>query len=427
MVTSFAEKEVKTMGIRPFPKMLEMKRKGRKSAAIVKISINGKQKTFYLGPWGSQEADQKYRELAKEYYAGNLCQNEEVSKAVLNGTTIDVVYNQFLSMLENRPESSDKRNYKAALWYAAQAMPNFRCDEISPLHLARFQDYLVSIANEVAEEVRAEDGMLIQRKKGKWSRQYCNKLFNFYKTVLRFGVNKGLIPYQFLAVINGFHAIPLNDTLTEKESVEDVPDDVVIATLPFLAPQIADMVKLIRGACMRPSELCRLKVGDLDQTGKKWKCKIKGKTSRFGFDRFIAFSQSETEILKKRVEGKTDEQFVFSPKEAMQELWATLEQGDKERDNARLDRYGDCWTTEGISHAITRGIRKAKKAGVEIPHWTAYQLRHAAYTKNAAQYGIEVASKIAGHSSIDMSKVYDHSLAKVATDNAAKREAWWEE
>ncbi len=78
-------------------------------------------------------------------------------------------------------------------------------------------------------------------------------------------------------------------------------------------------------------------------------------------------------------------------------------------------------TPQYINNQITDAIRRANKQGENIPHWTAYQLRHTAFTENVKQYGVELAAKLAGHANLDMARIYDHSTEDMLLALAEKR------
>ena len=378
-------------------KMIRQKRAKGNDYAIVRIRIDGKLKTFYLGIWGSEKAEAEYRRLAREYYS-----ESKTPIPINGGPRLYDVYNAFLDELEKRSDDADKRCYKSAVWYAMQILPNILCSALEIKHLIQYQDYLVRIANDVCDEQRNEQGQLIRRRKGVWTRQTVNRLFKYHKTVLKFGANKGLIPYGFLYALHNVKAVIQQPSLTETEAVQAVNDDDVLKTLPFMEAQIADMVLLIRGAVLRPVECCRLRLCDLDISGDCWSGHVKGKTDWRGYNRFIAFSREETNILRKWSSSKKNDEYIFSPP------------GENRM-----------WSVAALGRQVKKAITLANKAGLDVKSWTLYQLRHTGYTANAAQYGAETASKIAGNH-IDMARIYDHSAKAIALEKAEERQAWWE-
>lgn len=378
-------------------KMIRQKRNNGKDYAVVRIRIDNKPKTFYLGLWGSEKAEAEYRRLAREYYS-----ESRTPIPLSQEPKLYDVYQAFVDELDTKNDESDKRCYLSSIWYAMQILPNIPCKELEIKHLIMYQDYLVRIANDTCEEKRNEQGMLIQRKKGVWSRQNVNRLFKYHKTVLKFGANKGLIPYGFLYALQNVKAVMQQPSLKETEAIQAVSDEDVLKTLPFMDNQTADMVLLIRGAVMRPIECCRLRLCDLDTSGDCWAGHVKGKTDWRGYNRFIAFSRQETEILKKWSAGKKSDEYIFSPP------------GENRM-----------WLVTNLGRHVKKAIELANKAGMNVKPWTLYQLRHTGYTSNAVQYGAETASKIAGNH-LDMARIYDHSAKRIALEKAEERQAWWE-
>jgi len=111
-------------------------------------------------------------------------------------------------------------------------------------------------------------------------------------------------------------------TAPESEPREDVPDDVVDATLPHLLPTVAAMVQVQRWATMRPSEVCRMRVGEIDMSRKDgiWLYRLpKHKCTWRGQRKIVPLGKPEQRLILPYLEGKTPEQAVFSPKTAMLE------------------------------------------------------------------------------------------------------------
>ena len=309
--------------------------------------------------------------------------------------------------------------------------------EFGAKNFRRVQEMAVRIAP--LEWLIAEDGSKVRKRK--WSRQYVNKLMSLLRRIFTWGVSYDLVPPDVLAKMKAVPSIRAGDyeELPETKPRLDVPDDVVKLTLPFLSPTVADMVRVQRGACLRPSELCSLRVGDLDREGECWRVKLsKHKTARCGVHRYASFSRAETEILRRHCEGKEDGDFLFTPKEAMEEYWKTArakrktkvqpsqqERGER-RAATRTDRLLDHYDASSYRQAIEYGIAQAVKHGVPVPHWTPYQLRHSAVTATSLEHGREIASLQAGHLSISTTAIYDHKAETVADRLAAERGAWWE-
>ena len=62
---------------------------------------------------------------------------------------------------------------------------------------------------------------------------------------------------------------------------------------------------------------------------------------------------------------------------------------------------GDAYTTQSYRKAIHRACEKAR-----IERWSPNQLRHTAATRIRAEFGLEAAQVILGHSKADVTQVY---------------------
>ena len=409
--------------------IIRQKKKDGKDFAICRVTVNGKTQTVYLGVWGESVVDDNYKRVAAKFYSGAFV-------CVVNKPRLSDLYSVYIDELNTKPKCSETEAIRAVIEYSMEVLDDCLLENISVDTLATFQSYLVSIANTKRKRQIDDDGCVIVREKGVWSRQYINKLFNLWKRVIKFGILKGIVPYQFMGILSAFPAVKVNPLLNERERREGVSDETVIKTLPFLTPTVADMIKVIRSACLRPGECCRLKVGDISFDGDIAYCgsvhnKVRGR------NRFIAFDKATTEILKRRCNGKKADDYVFTPEESEAErrdeqrknrkskVYRYARERDEKNESTRFDRMNECWDSQALSRSVQYAIDRANRSGVKIGHWTPYQLRHAAYTANSLEYGAEIASKIAGHTSPNMARVYDHSAAMVSIEKAKQRKCWW--
>jgi integrase len=237
---------------------------------------------------------------------------------------------------------------------------------------------------------------------------------------------------------------PLREGRTEApESTlrTDVPDVVVDATLPHLVPTVAVMGQVQRLATMRPNEVCRMRVGDIDMKRKDgiWLYKPpKHKGSWRGYKKIVPLGKPEQALILPYLEGKSPESAVFSPKTAMVEKWAkdakrrktkispsqALQMGQRKsnpRKEAR-EHYDSQSYDRSIKQAIEIANRTLPK-GQQIPHWTPYQLRHAGITELIAEHDgdRDIARAVAGQKSISVTQGYNHADLRIAIEQAKKR------
>ena len=225
-------------------------------------------------------------------------------------------------------------------------------------------------------------------------------------------------------------------TAPESKPRQDVPDDIVDATLPHLVPTVAAMVQVQLWAVMRPNEVCRMRVGDIDKSRKDgiWLYKPElHKGTWLEHDKVVPLGKPEQALIAPYLEGKLPEQSVFNPKTA------ALEKADgrktacrtvkaKRRDRkptpkrAVNEHYDSTMYARSIKRAIERANRSLPK-DQQIPHWTPYQLRHAGVTELVLENDgdRDIARAVAGQKTISITQGYNHADLKIAIEQAKKR------
>ena len=283
------------------------------------------------------------------------------------------------------------------------------------------------------------------------SRQYCNTLMKFIRAMLKWGTIRKLVSHQVYWEAKLVPALKKGKTSAyEKPKRQDVPDKVINRTLPHLLPTIRDMVQVQRLAGMRPSEVFRMKPGEIDMDYKTddgvaiWmytpgtnKNSWREKHKAGEYFRIIPLGKPEQDILAPRLLGKSDTDYIFSPKDAVKEHFALRaserktkvqpSQIKRKEHNAkkpkRKDR--DCYDRDSYNRAIKRSIAVANTRlpdNEQIPTWTPYQLRHAAITDIALQTkSLDIARAVAGQKSISVTQGYNHADVKIAVEQAVKR------
>ena len=313
--------------------------------------------------------------------------------------------------------------------------------------------FLDTFTGQAVESFDSRSFLLLQEKfvEHGVSRQYCNMLLGYVRAMLKWGVIRKLVSHQ----VHGEAKLvpPLRKGKTrapEKSKRQDVPDEVVVRSLPHFLPTLHDMVFVQHKATMRPSETFRMKVGEIDTkyttpdghvvwmytpgTNKNtWREKYKAGE----YVRIIPLGKPEQKILAPRLAGKSDADYVFCPKDTMRERFERAAAKRKTkvlpshvrrkeqnaRNPKRQDR--DCYDRNSYNRAIKRAIIAANKrlpVGEQIPMWTPYQLRHAAITKIVLQTGkLDVARAVAGQKSISVTQGYNHADVLIAVEQAVER------
>ena len=261
------------------------------------------------------------------------------------------------------------------------------------------------------------------------SHRFCRGIVNEYTrrivTVFSWGVSEEYVSPNTAAALKAVKPLPIGYPGTfDTAEREDVPDDVVRRTLPFLPPMLAAMIQVQRMTGCRPSEIFNMKAGEIDQKSDPdlWLYrpahhKTEKKTKR---KKVIPLGKPEQELIAPYLEGKTGREAVFPPRTAMRERSAakrlrrksklTPSQIARDKAQAKKDpKYGEFYDKDSYRRAVTYAIVKANRHlpdSDKIPHWTPYQIRHTAATMLELEADIEDAQILLDHESLDTTKRY---------------------
>lgn len=264
------------------------------------------------------------------------------------------------------------------------------------------------------------------------ARRTINKRVEIVKRVFRWAVSRELLPpaiHQALATVPGLRLGRCN--AREPEPVRPVDDAVVEATLPYLPPVVADLVRFQRLTGCRPGEACRLRPRDVDRSGRLWVyVPPRHKTELHGKARLVVIGPRAQAVLAPYLLRGADE-FCFRPAESERRRLAErharrrtpLSCGNRPGTNRRRRPRrvpGDCYDTRAYARAIRRAVAQANRellarhvaAGgraedaPRLPVWSPNRLRHTAATAIRRAFGLEAAQVVLGHARADVTQVY---------------------
>ena len=337
-----------------------------------------KAKKIILGRTGTPEAEAKFRQLQIQ-----VITDPTLSSLKPEQVTVDTLCLAYLQYAKEH----DPGHYSCIKTACEILLRNFTgqaVDTLDTRHFLLLQDMFV------------QSGV---------SRQYCNMLMRFVRAMLKWGILRKLVPHQVYVEAQFIPALKRGKTRAhEKPPRQDVPDSVIDRTLPYLLPTIRAMVQIQRFASMRPSEVCRMKVGEIDTayttadgvviwmyTPGTNKNSWREKKQKGEYLRIIPLGKPEQDIITPRLIGKADTDYIFSPKDTMQEKYARdttkrktkvqPSQVKRKEQNAKKPKRNDRdhYDRNSYNRAIQRAITAANKHlpdNEKIPHWTPYQLRH---------------------------------------------------
>jgi len=222
----------------------------------------------------------------------------------------------------------------------------------------------------------------------------------------------------------------------EMPKVRSISEAVINPIEPFVSPQIWAMVQFQLWTGCRPHEACQLRESDIDKSHSIWEYRPGSfKTQhRDGSERVIFLGPHAQKIVTK-----------WQRSDPMELLWQTHEgraaamelAGANPKFHTRR-RQGAAYTSSAYGRAVERGCEKsfgmpdelkrgqkferpdiaaeikARAKAWRLKHcWSPNQLRHAAATRIRAEYGIETARIILGHTTAFTTEIYaEHDREK---------------
>jgi integrase len=309
-------------------------------------------------------------------------------------------------------------------------------------------------------ELKAVQATMIQ---SGWCRGVINQRVGRIKRMFKWAVSEKLIVGTVMYELQSVRGLKAGRTeARETEPVVAVPESVVDATIPHLAPTVRAMVELQRLTGMRPAEVCMIRAVDMDMTGAVWIYKPpRHKTAWQGKKRAICMGPKAQSIIRGLLKPDTQKP-IFSPRDAASRhsadrranrktpLWPShIEAQTNKRKRcpkrAPKDRYTTVTYRKAIFRACDRAfplpeslaqqkgetnakwlVRLTKEQHSEMKQWRKShrwhpnQLRHLHGTQIRKRFGLEAAQVALGHSRADVTQIYaarDLSLAeKVAAE-----------
>ncbi len=273
------------------------------------------------------------------------------------------------------------------------------------------------------------------------SRTTINKRIDTIRRMFRWGVAEEIVPPSVYHGLQAVAGLRMGRTeAREAQEVPPVPDALVDATLPYLPPIVADMVRFQRLTGARPGEVCQLRPGDVDRSGEVWQYRpATHKTQYRGRERTIYIGPKAQAVLLPYL-LRDAQAHCFSPAESekRRHIEQRLHRRTRVQPSQRHRRKAKpktaprtAYTKDSYQRAIARAVVKANKdrteaaadMGVEpilLPHWHANQLRHSRATEVRKAFGLEGAQVSLGHAKADVTEIYAERDSALAVE-VAKR------
>lgn len=371
----------------------------------------------YLGPWRSKASRLEYDRLVSEWLANG---RSVVASVNASPTITDVVaaYWQFAKAYyqKNGKLTGAVPGIKVCLRLLRQKYGDTAAADFGPSALRALQQHMVELGQ---------------------SRRYVNDNVDRIRRVFKWAAAQEFVPvsvHQTLLTVPGLRKGRTD--ARELPPIEPVADATVDATMPFLPPIVADMVRFQRLTGCRPNELCLLRPRDVDRSEEVWSYRpASHKTEHHGRERVIFIGPKAQEVLRRYL-LRDAQSYCFVPVEGEQERHAQRraarqtpmtpsQAGRKPKANPKR-QPGDHYTVASYRRAINRACDLAfpfpeglsdveQKQWRKSQHWSPNRLRHSAATEIRKRFGLEAAQVTLGHASADVSQIYaERDFSKAA-------------
>ena len=157
--------------------------------------------------------------------------------------------------------------------------------------------------------------------------RFCRRMVNRYTrrivAIFEWGVENELVQETTWRALKVVKSLPEGSPGTfDNEEREPVPDDVIRRTLPFMPPILRAMVQVQYLTGSRPSEIFKMRVGEIDRNrgnGLWYYVPKSHKTKKHIGKKEIPLGEPEQKLIAPYLEGKKPTEAVFSPRTAQEE------------------------------------------------------------------------------------------------------------
>lgn len=374
-----------------------------------------------LKPIGARFATTDYNtaiEVARAMLEKHLFEISQVSQGEIhNIASLVRAYmdyaNGYYVDSEGNP-TSEPVSIKYALKPLVELFPNLPIEEFGPLRLKEVRQRMI------------ESGCC---------RKLINKRISIIRRMFKWAVSDQIVSAVILHALQSVVGLKRGRSKAkESKRILPVDEKYVYMVLPYTTKVVTAMIELQLLTGMRPGELVIMRPCDIDRTGRIWHYyPYKYKTQHLDdptLRRIISIGPKGQEILRAFLLRK-EETYCFTPEESEKDrrekqykLRKTpLSCGNKPGSNTKDDprrRPGRAYDSTSYGRAIRYAIKAARKSGLQVPDWTAYQLRHTAATKVRKEFGYESAGAALGHTNMSATAIYAERNQGLA-DEAARR------
>jgi integrase len=386
---------------------------------------------YYLGEYGSAQAEEKYQRMIGEW----LLRGKQ-GPAVANHDTVTVgqIMAGYLEHCQRYFGRIPTVERSMCRWlkehYATTPAKDFGPLALSALRIRMTKSKVMVGGNRRFPSDR------------NLSRKYVNALTFAVVRMFRWAAQNELVPGSIYMNLRALGSLEHGRSeARETQPVRPVEEKHMNAALKHAEPMLAAMIRFQYYTACRPGEVCRLRGIDIDTSDPDcWVYRPpQHKTAYRGIERAILIGPEARAAIEPYLKADLHsqiftirdayvEKFIASPPSySHNKGYARVKIGQKEIHLGRWKspesyqkytrlireytehperipisrRYRNEYDEKTYYHAIRRLCRDAR-----IPHWKPHQLRHAGATRLAHEFGTDVARVILGHTEERTTRVY---------------------
>lgn len=395
--------------------------------AIVQLtdSESRARKDFLLGAYGTAESRAKYARLIAEWES-NARRLPETAGIGFRGVTVAELCWEFWISIQGKYCRQHLANFKIIIRLLRSFYGDVAAGDFGPNALRLLREEMLAGERAQPAIVRDEPGQGEAKPRKPWTVKVSNRFCRYIVQIFRWGVARELIKPDVLAALRALEPLRA-DLALARPKVSPAPLHAVRATRMHVGRVVCAMIDLQLVTGMRPGEVCRIRVADIDMTERVWTYRALSKMAHIGQDRVVYLGPRAQEIIRPFIADRPTMAYLFSPREAVEDRYSAAsratpaEQGNR-RGYSRAVRQGiepsrpprPFYSSDTYRRAITRGCDLANEAAIAdaravgkdiadgvrlIPRWHPHQLRHNYATEIRKRHGLEAAAILLGHSS----------------------------
>jgi integrase len=260
------------------------------------------------------------------------------------------------------------------------------------------------------------------KKKKRYTRGGVNDVIKWIRRIWSWGMGRKLVAAEHIQGLEEVKPLRMGDTdAPDNHKRARVKEEEFVKVVNTVNSVVGDMLKLIWYTAMRPSEVCEMRPYDIIRDDPECWLYIPGrdqtpvgrhKTTRYERVKVIPLTAESQKILNAHIKDFNSKEYIFSPKQAMQEFLAKrsanrktpLSCGNRPGINPKehpMVKPSDKYDHQALRIACKRGC---VRAGVTV--FVPYDLRRTIATRTRSSLGKEAAKVLLGHTKTDTTDIY---------------------